>query len=871
MRGTCPAGSGGRNVTAATFSPCMSTLPAFLEKLWADPVERFHLPNGLLVLLQPQPVPGVVSAQLWLRTGSLHEGAFAGGGLSHYLEHVVFKGTAKRTAAGINAEAQARGGALNAYTSFDRTVYHLDVPAEEAAFALDLLGDLAFAARLPEEEVERERGVILREIDMGLDDPDRRVSQALFATAFREHPCRHPVIGRRALFEQVRPADLRAYYTGRYTPANAVLVVAGDFEVPALRALAGEHFGALADRPLMPAVVAAEPRQLAPREERMEAPLNLARGAIAFKIPGLRHDDAPGLDLLASVLGGGQSAVLWQRLREEARLVHHIDCAAWNPGETGLLWISYLCDPGKLPAVEEQIASELARLVADPGAIAQEEADRAFRQFCVAEVNARKTSAGQAARLGLAEVVVGDLGFPRRFLRKAAGVKAVDLAALLDRYAVEEGRSTVSLAPPAKASSVRPRAVAALAPFEERTLANGARLLVQRDERLPKMHLRVALRGGPLYEEPGRRGLSALFATLLCRDTQKRTAAEVAAAVESAGASFGEYAGNNSLGWSLEVLEGDRDLAHDLLREALLHPVFAERTFEVEREGQIAQLEEDMDDIVSFGRKHLRRRFFGAHPFAVDVYGEREDLAGLTVEDARAQYEKLLRAGNVVVAASGMVGDEDVQKLEALLLDLPDTPFTPVEQTARGPVESGRAFEALEREQAIVFEAFADCGVRSEDYTAGEFFREHFSDMAGRLFARVREEKALAYFVGATRITGLDDGLFALYGGTEPVAVEEVFGEMEAEVERLRGGGLEAEERTRVCTRLKAARRMGLQQPGHRAVQAALNALYGLPVNDWRDYDARVDALTPECLTAYARRYLDPQKRLRLVVGRTPA
>src|SRR5271168_1395791 len=166
---------------------------ALLDAFWREPVERTVLPNGLTLLVKPDRSAALASVQVWVKTGSIHEGRQLGAGLSHYLEHMLFKGTKRRSGRDISATVQASGGYINAYTTFDRTVYYIDLPSENLEVAVDVLADAVFHSTLPEDEVNRERDVILREIAMTKDDPDNRLWESLFAAAFREHPYRHPI------------------------------------------------------------------------------------------------------------------------------------------------------------------------------------------------------------------------------------------------------------------------------------------------------------------------------------------------------------------------------------------------------------------------------------------------------------------------------------------------------------------------------------------------------------------------------------------------------------------------------------------------------------------------------------------------------
>jgi zinc protease len=185
-------------------------------------------------------------------------------------------------------------------------------------------------------------------------------------------------------------------------------------------------------------------------------------------------------------------------------------------------------------------------------------------------------------------------------------------------------------------------------------------------------------------------------------------------------------------------------------------------------------------------------------------------------------------------------------------------------------VVPGDFTEIQPRQQAIVFQAFPGPGLLAADYTVSEVADELFSGMSSHLFERVREEKSLAYFVRSSRIVGLQQAMFYFYAGTSPQRYAEVIEELDREIKRVREGGVTATELTRCQVRLKAGKRMGMQTNSARAMQSTLNAVYGLPVNDWRTYDAKVDAVTLADIQAFARRYFAAGQRVQLVVKPEP-
>src|SRR5690242_12978935 len=213
------------------------------------------LDNGLAVIVREDHSAPVVSVQAWCMTGSIHEGRWLGAGLSHVLEHMLFKGTATRPGARIDQEVQEAGGYMNAYTSFDRTVYWINVPNTGARVAIDILCDIMQNATLPPDELEKEKQVIVREMDMNVDDPGRRASRRLFETAYVKSPYRFTVIGYPDIFHELKQQDLLAYYRQKYAPNNVFYVVAGDIKREEVIAQIREAYAKTKAKALPPVVL----------------------------------------------------------------------------------------------------------------------------------------------------------------------------------------------------------------------------------------------------------------------------------------------------------------------------------------------------------------------------------------------------------------------------------------------------------------------------------------------------------------------------------------------------------------------------------------------------------------------------------------
>src|SRR4051794_17745872 len=273
------------------------------------------LENRLTIIVREDHSAPVVSAQVWCKAGSIDESKWLGAGLSHVLEHMLFKGTTTRGAGRIDQEVQDAGGYMNAYTSFDRTVYYIDVPNTGAKIAIDILCDIMQNATLPADEMVKEKQVILREMDMNQDDPGRRSSRRLFETAYTRSPYRLTVIGYPDIFNELKPEDIHTYYREKYAPNNVFFVVAGDIKPAEVIAQIRESYKNSKAKALPPIVLPDEPKQTAPREIVEEAPIEIGHMHFAWHIPELRHPDVAALDVLAVLLGHGRSSRLYQEIR----------------------------------------------------------------------------------------------------------------------------------------------------------------------------------------------------------------------------------------------------------------------------------------------------------------------------------------------------------------------------------------------------------------------------------------------------------------------------------------------------------------------------------------------------------------------------
>ena len=372
----------------------MSSSAAYSRSIQPSGAQLCTLPNGLTVILLEDRSSSVVSVQAWCEAGSIHEGKWLGAGLSHVLEHMLFKGTKTRGKGRIDQEVQEAGGYMNAYTSFDRTVYYINAPSSGAGVAVDILTDIMQNATLPEDELVSELDVIRREMDMNHDDPSRRSGRGLFETAYLHSPYRYTVIGYPDVFDRIRREDVFEYYQTMYTPSNQFFVVVGDMNTEEIMAQICEAYQDARFRPLEPPYILPEPRQLSPRQRIEESPIELGHAHVSWHIPDVRHQDLPAMEAFSILMGGGRSSRLYRRLREELGIVHAIDAWTYNPGKPGLFGASAVFDGDQFTPVMEALQAEIDRTL-EKG-ISESELSKTIKQFTSATLSSRKTMQGHA-------------------------------------------------------------------------------------------------------------------------------------------------------------------------------------------------------------------------------------------------------------------------------------------------------------------------------------------------------------------------------------------------------------------------------------------------------------------------------------------
>lgn len=821
-------------------------------------VTKTILDNGMTVLTRPMPGSPIVSIYAYVKTGSATEGKFSGTGISHFVEHMLFKGTAKRPVGAIAREVKALGGTINAHTSFDRTFYTLDVPAGNFSQGLDILSDMLMHSVFDLAEVEKERQVVHGEMRLRNDRPDSRLAENVFRTVYIRHPYRHPIIGYEQLFDGITRGQLFEYYQTHYIPNNIIFSVAGDIDEPAAIEAIRSAFAAFKPLPYPDRLTPAEPPQTTPRyfEEYYATPLY--RFSLAFPSTAMTDADTYALDVLSMALGQGESSRLHIELFKKRRLVQEIRSSNYTPEDKGFFEIEGVMEKDRLGDVRAAVFAIIKGIQVQ--GLLPDELEKTKRQVLSQFIFSNQTSSSLAFQAASDEAVAGDPVFSRRYVEAVKRVSNDDIKRVAERYLREDIVNVTVLKPKsAKPKGSSQTSGKSLGEIQKVVLPNGLTVLLKEDHSVGLAAVNVVAQGGLRLENEKTNGISHLLSAVWPKGTTQKTDAWIAREMERRGGSIGGYAGRNSIGLGAQVLSEDTSFALGLLAELIQQPAFDPKVIAQEKERMLVDIDQRDEDIRAFTLKNSMAQVYTTHPFRRDLLGSKESVGNITRADLLAYYNRLIVPGNLVVSIFGDINSAKVLEEVKRHLGGLKSGTVSIGSFQEPKITAVREkTAALDKEQAMVMFAFLAPALKDDGRWSMYVLDEVLgSGLSGRLFTKVRDELGKAYTVGSSYIPGLDTGTFLLFVLTTPDKVDTVKSIIRKELDDLSRNGISDRELSESKASAKGGFTMGLLTNQDQGFRSAIDELYGLGYNAYTQFAAHIDALNTEDIKQAAAAYLN--------------
>jgi zinc protease len=875
------------------------------------------------VYLQEQRFSPVFCAHVCVKAGSIDE-TVTEKGIAHALEHMLFKGTESFPEPGSIAEkVEHAGGDINAYTTFDRTVYELSAPAAFARDGLDVLLEMVAKARLDGEDWSRECEVIVEEIKRGLDNPGTLLSRATLASIFAGTECGRPVIGCEDSVRSFSAHGLRAFYERWYVPNNMILVACGDFDAEDLMG----HLVAIT-KELQPGNLPSRWRPPAsswahldkkPAVSASAGPYQETRIQLSVRAPSLDDEALVRWDAMMSLLGQGDSSRLVRSVKDGQQLVTSISAGIYAPRyPTGMATISYFAtgdtalqalaaslDEIEILAKQEPSEAELKRIVTTMKAertYARETVEGVVRQTLANLLTAQRLEFEEHYIHELSKVTPRSIQATAREVLQALHASDFSIAAVVSQELREVVNDIALLqaiktwlsrrAQPLAASAILPGAVRQTpllksprnSDVRQIVLTSGSGVKIninyRRTDKIPAVAMGLYALGGQQLESMGSPpGCGSLLSQMLTRGTQSRDYRTFVTELEDRAASIQAFQGRDCFGLRADALIEDFEHILNLTFEAAFRPALAPSEYERVQRESIEALRAQKDSPGSHLGRLSGPLFYGNHAYARPLSGTEESLRAIALTgdegSISALWQKCVARRDWVLTLAGDFDEDALPLMVAELMDLylsggtnhSNGPGLDLNATAPILDKPQVAFDLFEREQAHILLGFRALDVRHEGRTALELAATILSGQGGRLFADLREKQSLAYSVSASQNLSLQGGHFVTYIGTAANKAEVAFQGLKKHLEDLARTPPSERELQRAQQSLLGGQALDSQSLSYQVAQLAFSDLYGMGFDNFLGFRERVSQVTAEQVQRTVAQCLLKAPPVAVVVG----
>lgn len=846
-------------------------------------VKKTVLDNGLTVLTKEVHTAPVVSVQVWYKVGSRNE-VKGENGISHQLEHLMFKGTTDRPVQ-FGRLFSALGSQFNAFTSYDETAYFGTVQRDKLEALLTLEADRMENSLVGTEQLASEKRVVISELQGYENSPGYRLDRAVMREAFPSRAYGLPVGGTKADVEKFTVEQVRNYYQTYYSPENATLVITGDFATEPVLKVVKETYGKLPKR-AKTAVAKNSAQVSASTSVAKKAPIVLKQPGSAallqavYPLPDIKHPDVPAIDVMDAILTGGRSSRLYQALVESG-LASSVSGGAAELIEPGWYQIDATAAAGQeLGKIAQVLQESLAKLQQQP--VTTEELNRAKTQLQASLVLSNQDITSQASQLGYNQTVAGDYRYIEKYLAAIAKVTPAEVQQAAKTYlnpakqtigffeptqpdgkpgtsSAGSGRTVENFSPgkpvdPAELAKYLPPATSATDSGkqslpEEFTLNNGLRVLLLSDRNLPTINLSGQIDAGTEFDGNQKAGLANLTATNLMNGTQTKNALTLAKTLEDRGADLNFGASREGVSVSGEGLSANLPILIQTLADVLENATFPADQLELSRQRALISLKVQLDDPRGLGRQVFQQAIYPEnHPF--HSFPTAESLKSVTRDDLLGFYQTHYRPDTTTIA---LVGDFDPVKVKALL----NQAFGKWQATGKLPVlkiASVSLPQTLTRVNKLIPGKTEDVtyigynGIARKDprYYAALVLNQILGGdtLSSRLGTEVRDRQGLTYGIYSGFAAGINPGPFLIQMQTAPGDTQKAIASTLALLKQLREQGVTEAEFSAAKRSITNSYPVDLANPSDVSSIILSNAVLGLSRAEIREFPQKIQAVT---------------------------
>ena len=772
----------------------LALCPSFV---WAADAQMYKLDNGQTVVIQEVRNNPIVIIDTWIKTGSIDEND-ENNGVAHFLEHLFFKGTKNHEPGDFDKILETKGAITNAATSKDFTHYYITIPSKDFDMAMDLHADMMLNPLIPRNEMEKERKVVLEEINKDLTSPSKILYDNLVSMLYKNHPYKRKVIGKSEVIETITRDQIFNFYNSHYSPSNMVTVVIGDVDSEHALDKIKQNFNAEYNK-TEKKDYEKEP-QLKTQEKKVAyIPTETGYMAIGFRGVSINDKDSYALDVLATILGEGRSSILNQELKEKRRLAFSIDAGNSTMRDDGMFYISAEFEPEKCKTIQDAVFSEINKI--QEKGITEEQLNLAKNIIERNTYYSRESITNIATEIGYTVALTDNMKFYDKYLDNIKAVSASDVKRVAEKY-LGINKSAVSIVMPETMKNIpvankqKLSGTAQLVSKNENTqkynLSNGATLLYTPNTSNDIIAISITAKGGQLLDKIP--GTSSMTALTMLKGTKNYTSQELSQILEDNGIKIAPSVSADAFSITVLTTKDEYNKTLELLDEIVNNATFDDYEIGKVKSDKLNAIKSEKDIPLRQAIEEYRNLIYKDTPYSISSKVLEQNIQNIKRKDIVEYYNNIFNPKNMVISINGNIDlNTTVQELTNIFTPKKDTAATFDFNTYNSKIPAITSKRVTVQnmpttETAWILLGWQVNGVLNEkDFATLQVIDSILgTGMSSRLFKDLREQQGLAYQLGSGYSPNVLRGSFMMYIGTNPATLEKAKAGLFEEIHKLK-------------------------------------------------------------------------------------
>src|SRR5574344_1843031 len=752
----------------------------------------YKLDDGQTVIIKSVKNNPIVIIDTWVKTGSINEND-KNNGVSHFLEHLFFKGTATHPTGDFDKILESKGAITNAATSKDFTHFYITIASEYFDKALELHADMLLHPQIPRKEMEKERKVVLEEIAKDANSPQNICYENLNKMMYTTDPYKRRVIGSAKVIETVSRDDVLNYYKKYYSPSNMTTIIVGDVDPAHVLELAKKDF----NEPYQNTIKNSYKKEhlLTTQKQNTEyMQTNSGYMLMGFRGADVNNNDTYALDVLSTILGDGTSSKLYQSVKEQKQLVNSISTSNSTMKEDGIFSVNSNFVPQNALKVENAIWYEINKI--KEFGVSDSDLKIAKKMIESDTYYTRRSSDLIASELGYISTLTNSTDYYNTYLPKINKVTAYDVKRVANKYLTtnnsaisfvlpkgEESKQEVSTSKTHKAQLLSSNSTT-----KKYQLDNNATLLLTDSSYNDIVAISISAKGGNFLEN--KKGTSKLFADLLLKGTKQYSAIELSKLLEENGINISFNPGSDTFQINIQTTTKQLETTLNILNDILNNSTFDDIDIEKDKTVLLNKIKQERDNPLSLALDGYRSEIFGNSTYSSSNALLEKSLPQVNRTDIISYRDKILGAKNIIISVNGKTStDLIINKFSGIFKDNSATQFDYKNYTIPKLTKEESIIKKLDNQKKawLILGWQTDGVMNLKDYATLEVMNTMLgSGMSSRLFKSIREQEGLAYQLGSSFRPNILAGAFSVYVGTNPQTLEKSKSKVFEEIDKFK-------------------------------------------------------------------------------------